>query len=71
MSDFPANILNAMERLIAEKNEALADLHAAKARIVALEQAIQTVLADDESQHPGGWGPDVTTVGVLRRALKG
>ena len=36
-----------------------------------LRQAIETVLADGESQHPGGWGPDITMVAVLREALKG
>jgi len=36
-----------------------------------LRAAIETVLADAESQHPGGWGPDVTTVEVLRKALRG
>ena len=39
------------------------------ATIVRLRTAIQAVLDDAESQHPGGWGPDVTTVAFLRAAL--
>ena len=30
--------------------------------------ALDRILADSESQHPGGWGPDVTTVADLRIA---
>ena len=41
------------------------------ATIVRLRTAIQAVLDDAESQHPGGWGPDVTTVAFLRAALAG
>ena len=37
--------------------------------IARLRAAIQAVLDDAESQHPGGWGPDVTTVGILHAAL--
>ena len=42
-----------------------------EAKIARLRAAIQAVLDDAESQHPGGWGPDVTTVGILRAALEG
>jgi hypothetical protein len=28
-----------------------------------------TYPCDAESQHPGGWGPDVTTVAILRTLL--
>lgn len=27
---------------------------------------LDQVVNDSESQHPGGWGPDVTTVALLR-----
>ena len=37
--------------------------------IATLRAAIQFVLDDAESQHPGGWGPDVTMVAVLQDAL--
>jgi len=40
--------------------------HSARERL--LRKAIQTVL-DDEESRPGGWGPDVTMVAVLRTAL--
>lgn len=33
-----------------------------------LRDAIQRVL-DDEESRPGGWGPDVTCVSILREAL--
>ena len=36
-----------------------------------LRTAIQTGLADASSQHPGGWGPDITMVAGLREALDG
>ncbi len=36
-----------------------------------LVRTIRFVLADAESQHPDGWGPDITMVDVLKRALKG
>ena len=39
------------------------------AEVARLRAAIQAVLDDAESQHPGGWGPDVTTVAILRTAL--
>lgn len=42
---------------------------AAERRVAELEAAVRAVLDDTESQHPGGWGPDVTTVEFLRRAL--
>ena len=42
-----------------------------EAEIARLRAAIQAVLDDAESQHPGGWGPDVTTVEFLRAALAG
>ena len=35
-----------------------------------MRTAIEFVLADAESQHPGGWGPDITMVEVLKKALK-
>ena len=42
-------------------------------RQVGLREAVEDVLTtlervvtDSESQHPGGWGPDVTTVADLR-----
>lgn len=54
-------------RMEIRSNELLALLD----RISELEAAITTVLADGESQHPGGWGPDVTMCGVLQRALRG
>lgn len=38
------------------------------ARIKTLEDAIQAVLNDSESQE-GGWGPDVTMLERLRAAL--
>jgi len=41
----------------------------ADSEVARLRAAIQAVLDDAESQHPGGWGPDVTTVGILRAAL--
>jgi len=37
-------------------------------RADALAEAVQQVLDDEESQD-GGWGPDVTTVGILESAL--
>lgn len=40
------------------------------ARVLELEAAIRRVLEDEESR-PGGWGPDVTMVAVLRDALGG
>lgn len=40
----------------------------AESRNNRLREAIETVLADNESQ-PGGWGPDVTMQAVLRNAL--
>ena len=43
----------------------------ADVEVARLRAAIQAVLDDAESQHPGGWGPDVTTVGILRAALAG
>ena len=43
---------------------------AAQQEIERLRAAIRTVLDDAESQHPGGWGPDVTMVAVLRAALE-
>lgn len=52
-----------------ELNEALARTAALAAENARLRTAIQTVLADGESQHPGGWGPDITMVAVLRKAL--
>ena len=39
------------------------------AEAARLRAAIQAVLDDAESQHPGGWGPDVTTVAFLRAAV--
>ena len=45
--------------------------HETSAEITRLRTAIQAVLDDAESQHPGGWGPDVTTVAFLRAALAG
>ena len=27
---------------------------------------LERVVTDSESQHPGGWGPDITTVADLR-----
>lgn len=47
----------------------IADDERLEAEIARLREAIQTVLDDAESQHPGGWGPDVTMVAVLREAL--
>ena len=41
------------------------DLRSALERIAA---KVTEVIEDSESQHPGGWGPDVTTVAVLREA---
>jgi len=41
-----------------------------EAEIERLRAAIRLVLDDAESQHPGGWGPDVTTVAFLRAALE-
>ena len=55
---------------LAEIADLQQQLAAAQGRIAVLEQAIETVLADGESQHPGGWGPDITMVAVLREALK-
>jgi len=37
--------------------------------IDGVEALLRVVIDDAESQHPGGWGPDVTTVAVLRDAL--
>ena len=45
------------------------DLLAAARREARLREVIEAVLTDAESQHPGGWGPDVTTVAFLRAAL--
>ncbi len=45
---------------------ASANLHK---RIFATEDVIRRVLDDEESGK--GWGPDVTTCGVLRAALEG
>ena len=42
---------------------------ASQQEVERLRAAIHTVLADGESQHPGGWGPDVTMLGVLLAAL--
>ena len=50
----------------------LAEARAAdRAEVARLRAAIEHVLADCESQHPGGWGPDVTTVAYLQAALDG
>lgn len=38
-------------------------------RVGALRLAIRDALEDEESR-PGGWGPDISMVGVLRRALE-
>lgn len=38
-------------------------------RVTALRLAIRQVL-DDEESRPGAWGPDVTCVAVLRKALE-
>lgn len=42
----------------------------AAAKLAILREAVQRVLDDGESQHPGGWGPDVTMVEVLREAME-
>ena len=39
-------------------------------KLALLREAVQRVLDDAESQHPGGWGPDVTMVAVLREAME-
>jgi hypothetical protein len=31
---------------------------------------LQRVVDDSESQHPGGWGPDVTTLADLRDCIR-
>jgi len=41
----------------------------AEAQIMGLREAIQKVLADEESGE--GWGPDVTVCAYLRKALEG
>ena len=56
------------DAILAIEAEAVAPL---EAEITRLRTAIQAVLDDAESQHPGGWGPDVTTVEFLRAALAG
>ena len=38
-------------------------------RLKNLQEAVEKVLADEESTL-GGWGPDVTCVGILREALE-
>jgi hypothetical protein len=40
----------------------------AKAEIERVAVLLTVILDDSESQHPGGWGPDVTTVVELREA---
>ena len=63
--------LNAAD--IRDRDEALVMVRAAVVKqrdeITTLRAAIQFVLDDAESQHPGGWGPDVTMVAVLQDAL--
>jgi len=39
-------------------------------KLALLREAVQRVLDDGESQHPGGWGPDVTMCAVLREAME-
>jgi hypothetical protein len=62
-------ILKDFEMSILTVENYKAQLEAANLQVSALRKAIERVLADAESQHPGGWGPDVTMVGVLRDAL--
>lgn len=49
--------------------EAAAAQSGAAAKLAALRAAVQAVL-DDEESRPGGWGPDITMVGVLREAME-
>lgn len=54
-------------RLILERERAATARRAAEGLNVERLVAILTdVLDDAESQHPGGWGPDVTTVALIR-----
>jgi len=58
-------------RLAGERKRATeAGESGAAAKLAALRAAVQQVLDDEESQHPGGWGPDITMVGVLREAME-
>ena len=52
--------------ILAIEEQARAEL---RSQVERLREDIQGVLDDAESQHPGGWGPDVTTVAILRTLL--
>ena len=53
-------------RLTAARQPRLSDVQ----KLALLREAVQRVLDDGESQHPGGWGPDVTMCAVLREAME-
>jgi len=40
----------------------------AEGRVAEVVALLTTVIEDAESQHPGGWGPDVSMVKVLKVA---
>ena len=53
-------------RLTAARKPRLSDTQ----KLALLREAVQRVLDDGESQHPGGWGPDITMCAVLREAME-
>lgn len=50
--------------------DALEQMQAQQAVLREIRSIIERVVQDAESQHPGGWGPDVTTVAQLKDALE-
>jgi hypothetical protein len=65
------DVLDAVALAQAEKAARVygAEIERLQAHVQGLEDAITRVVQDAESQHPGGWGPDVTTVAYLKAAL--
>lgn len=67
IGDFPSELRDRL--FLKESVEAMQVLVRARDALVReLVEAIQKVLADEESR-PGAWGPDVTCVFILKKAL--
>lgn len=60
--------MRALRAAIEEWVREVADARATPAPldVRAAVEKLTAILDDAESQHPGGWGPDVTTVASLR-----